>query len=394
MNRITRFFRRPIRPCLGLTALLVGGSVAAASQSPTASARVPGFERASAQLMAQAEAQAARDHGQAGMSLPCTRKHRHGLRYSVQRLDIPGGAQAFPTALNNHGWVVGYSFGGRGVQPTLWIGSRAFDLGTLGGNYGYAYDINDAGKIVGQSTSDETFVYRAFVWYRGRISALPGVGSDAGAASAAWGVNRAGVIAGESYVGEQARIRAVLWRDGVPRALDDLGGSYASATRSNDAGYTIGFGNNSSGIPYAMLWTPKGNVIDLGTQSVALDINNGGRIVGYTISNATEFRPAKWYRGVRHILPTLGGQHGVIYRINEGDQAVGYSQTPTGQERATIWFGSRPVQLDTLLDEDSQGIVINAAYAINDKGQIAAVESVPGSGVRPLLLTPRRCHAG
>ena len=100
----------------------------------------------------------------------------------------------------------------------------------------------------------------------------------------------------------------------------------------------------------------------------------------------------KWYRGVRTVLPTLGGENGLVYGINEQDQAVGYSQTATGLERATIWSGDRPVQPDTLLDDENSGVVIHAAYAINDKGQIAAIRRLPGNRVEPLVLTPHRCH--
>jgi HEAT repeat protein len=51
-----------------------------------------------------------------------------------------------------------------------------------------------------------------------------------------------------------------------------------------------------------------------------------------------------------------------------------------------------PAPLDKLLDDERQGIRINFAYAINDRGQIAAVSSNEGSILAPLLLTPRRCR--
>jgi hypothetical protein len=35
--------------------------------------------------------------------------------------------------------------------------------------------------------------------------------------------------------------------------------------------------------------------------------------------------------------------------------------------------------------------VVDAAYAINDKGQIAAIRRLPNNRVQPLVLTPRRC---
>ena len=125
---------------------------------------------------------------------------------------------------------------------------------------------------------------------------------------------------------------------------------------------------------------------------MATDINNNGRIVGFTNANLQP-KPATWYRGLRTILPTLGGQNGLVNDINQKDEAVGYSQTATGLQRATLWVdAARPVQIDTLLDDDSQGYVIHDALAINDKGQIAAVRRLINNRIEPLLLTPHRCH--
>ena len=148
------------------------------------------------------------------------------MRYHVLRLEVVDGARsAFPRAVNNLGIVVGYSsFGGLG-RPTMWIGRRGFETGTLGGRYGVAEDINDAGLIVGLGTT-----------------------------------------ADDDY-------RAMSWSDEVGRGV--------------------------------------------------------------------------------------------------------------------VWFGKTSVQLDTLLDDDSQGLQIDGAEAITDRGQIVAQRSVDQVTIEPLLLTPR-----
>jgi|GEM_PF-2202413 len=386
MKTFNRFATRLTRPLLGILALLLGGGAAAAAPSPRGADAPP----ATGQLIAHAQAQAERINAQSAGPATCPHKYRHGLRYSVQRLDVTR-FEAFPTAINNHGWVVGYSDTVTGVMPTLWIGSRAYDLGSLGGTVGYAYDINDAGQIVGFS-NNANGVMRAFSWYRGRITPLRNLGGSPTSFSVAWGINRSGVIGGTSAVPDGSRALAVLWRKGTPRPLESLGGANSSVLRINDAGFSVGVSNDISATQHAALWTPTGEVVDLGAEAVATDINNSRRIVGYTFSGTTMSRPAKWYGGVRTILPTLGGENGAVFGINEKDEAVGFSQTAIGLERATIWFGAKPVQLDTLLDEASQGITIDAAYAINDKGQIAAIERLPNNRVQPLVLTPRRCH--
>lgn len=387
MHTMIRFIPSLPRRWLGVAALFLGSGAAAAAQPPPTA----GIAAATGQAIAQAEAQAAHVDVQSGEPASCSGDHRHGLRYSVQALEVLGGNfEAFPTAINNRGWVVGYSSVLGGVLPTLWIGGRAFNLGGLS-PISYAYDINDEGRIVGFSLVSNG-ITQAVTWYRGRLTALRNL-SNTATQSVARGINDSGTIAGESAAPKANATRAVLWRQGIPHALNSLSGSFASANRVNDFGYSVGIANVADATLHAALWTPSGDIVDLGAQAVALDINNGGRIVGFTFTGAGVLpKPAKWYRGVRTVLPTLGGENGVVFGINENDEAVGYSQTATGAERATIWFGHKPVQLDTLLEDGNNGTVIDAAYAINDKGQIAAIRRLANNRVQPLVLTPHRCH--
>jgi uncharacterized membrane protein len=352
---------RPSRakPLVGILALLLGSGAAAAQLD-------------------------ARLDSQLGKQASCPGKH--GLRYSVQTLERPfNRLEAYPTAINNRGWVVGYSQG-PGVVPILWIDGQPSDLGAPS-TISYAYDINDAGRAVG-FYRDGTNTY-AVTWYRGKRTTLPGLGNT-GTQTVARGINQGGAIAGESRTAAGNVLRAVVWKNGTPRELENLGGSLGSANRINDLGYSVGIANVEDATVHGALWTPKGDLVDLGVQNVPFDINNDGRIVGYHFVGL-QFKPLKWVRGVRTVLPTLGGENGIAYGINERDETVGYSQTASGKERATIWYGAKPVQLDTLLDAASRGTVIDAAYAINDKGQIAAVTRLR-NGVQPLLLTPHSCH--
>jgi uncharacterized membrane protein len=382
MKKFVRKLSLRVRPWLGSAALLLGMGAATAQQPPAGQ----GAPVATEQLIAQADAQAA-EREAASSHAACTGPHAQGFRYSVQALEVPnGGFEAFPAAINNRGWVVGYSSGPYLPQATLWIGGRAFGLPALGG-IGYASDINDAGKIVG-FVNDANVTRRAATWYRGRLTVLRNLPNTTSFAEA-HGINRNGLIAGVSAA-RKFTGRAVIWKNGIPRELDSLGGGLAIANRINDLGYSVGIANPPSATVHGALWTPKGDIVDLGGQNIAVDINNAGRIVGF-VGAGLPPKPLKWVRGVRTVLPTLGGENGIVYAINESDQAVGYSQTATGQERATIWFGAKPVQLDTLLDAESSGTVVDAAYAINDKGQIAAIRRLPNNRVQPLVLTPRRC---
>lgn len=384
MHTLTRFVSRLPQWWLGIGALLLGSAAAAQPQPP----RNAGAAVATPPAIAQAGEPAARPDAGSGKPPACTHKGQHGLRYSVQPLEVPAGSfDGYPTALNNLGWAVGYSQGGPGVVPTLWVDGRASVLDTPD-RVSYAYDINDAGRIVGLSINGGEM--RAVTWSGGQITFLPTF-SDRAIQSVARGINRSGTIAGESLAPNVNAVRPVYWSNGAPRELATLGGSLGSVFRVNDAGYGAGIANVADATLHAALWTPEGEIVDLGAQAAATDINNGGRIVGYTFSGISP-KPALWVRGVRTALPTLGGENGLVWAINDKDEAVGYSQTATGQERATLWLGARPLQLDTLLAGDDSGLPIDAAYAINDNGQIAASRRLANGRVQPLLLTPRLCH--
>lgn len=105
------------------------------------------------------------------------------------------------------------------------------DLGTLGGSWDAAYDINERGQIVGSSY----------------------------------------IAAGESH--------AFLWNYGTMIDLGTLGGPFihSTAVDVNERGQIIGNSRTTSGEEHAFLWD-RGTMIDLGTlggnNSRAIAIND------------------------------------------------------------------------------------------------------------------------
>src|SRR5207237_9882273 len=106
------------------------------------------------------------------------------------------------------------------------------DLGSLGGEFGEALAINNAGQIVGRST-DASGATRAFLWEDGTMTDLGTLPGDSG--STAYNINAAGEIVGSSFNGAGAS-HAGLWKNGAITALGRLGGVFSTPQGLNDAG--------------------------------------------------------------------------------------------------------------------------------------------------------------
>src|SRR5215211_1328642 len=61
---------------------------------------------------------------------------------------LPGGTVASPTAMNNHGHVVGYASSSNGYAPFIYRDGVMSEIRITETNYGFALDINDAGDIL------------------------------------------------------------------------------------------------------------------------------------------------------------------------------------------------------------------------------------------------------
>ena len=165
---------------------------------------------------------------------------------------LPGvGNSSVPLWLNDQGTIVGISengvidplTGSPEIRAVRWKGGKILDLGTLGGNAGYANAINNRGQVAGYALNNTP-------------------DSDA---------NGLVVDFPALFFPATTQVRAVLWQDGVIHDLGTLGtGNDAVAIFVNERGQVAGVSFtdtilNASGVPTQdpFFWD-DGKMVDIG----------------------------------------------------------------------------------------------------------------------------------
>src|SRR5947207_5818088 len=219
-----------------------------------------------------------------------------------------------------------------------------FDLGTIGGSESLAYAVNTSGQVVGRGHIAGDSTSHAFSWTpKGGMIDL---GTLGGTSSLAKAVNDSGQVVGESYIAGSG-IHVFSWTlPGGMIDLGTLGGCCSWAEAINASGQVVGVssraGNDAN---HAFSWTPTGGMIDLGTlggrdsgfegvffEGVPVQaLNASGHTVGVSETvddRRVPFHAFSWTpTGGMIDLGTLGGILSVALAVNDGGHVVGYSVT-------------------------------------------------------------------
>lgn len=317
--------------------------------------------------------------------------------YEVFDLGTLGGRFARPWDLNDRGQVVGASSVANGAtRAFLWDAAGMRDLGTLDHEGSEAVRINEAGTIVGT----------AWTKYRQSWDGPAGRSADyLGLPVGALWQNGVGMLLDSTRAGPPLRVLAMnevgdvawthvnrtdgnygwLWRNGNWQPLHrDERNSYPYAM--NDRGDVVGAASSLGS--HAAIWS-DGSMRDLGvlacnaysasddcTYSAAMDINEGGQVVGISrdlsggyhfvlwegdtvhdlgpaavgasivingrgqIAGAAGGQAYFWSDGSRVTLPTLGGTMGVV-GLNDNGEVVGTVFLGVAAQHVWVWSQAR-----------------------------------------------------
>jgi probable HAF family extracellular repeat protein len=297
--------------------------------------------------------------------------------YTIANL---GGAASLSSttgyAVNSAGTVAGWGMNSTGGQQAFVSSGGVLTSLPLGsGTESYAYGINDAGTVVGNT----------YVGGQSHGTIWTGAGAtDLGANTYATAINNAGEVAGGNG-------GAFVVVDGEVQSLATLAGiEWSAAYGINNAGEVVGSGQLANGTFRGLIWNPDGSVALLGTlggsSSEATGVNSSGEVVGFASLANGYVNAFSTADGALIDLGTLG-ESSYAYGINDSGEIVGYSYLADGDQHAFLYYDGSMLDLNSLLPANS-GWVLEEALGINDAGQITGMGLYDGQLSAFLMTDP------
>lgn len=318
-------------------------------------------------------------------------------------IDLGAGTTA--TALNASGQVTGAVIvdGMDRAFITAANGLGLNLLSTLGGPMSRGTAINDSGQVAGYSWLDDDLKYgprHAFVTGASGqgitdLGSLGGIYGYCNGCSVATGINNSGVVVGEAAdLAHNARIFVAEPADYSALRTVTVGNDWIYAGPINNQGWIAGSVNRGGYYTPVLIRADDGSSIPLADatelrQPAMMGINDAGQVVGDYFFNGWERDAFVTGRdGTNlHRLATFSDSIATANDINDAGWVVGvaYPRNTVLGRRAFLAAtnGSVVVDLNTLVSLPD-GMVLNVATAINDRGQIIANSNLGHAW----LLTP------
>ena len=214
--------------------------------------------------------------------------------------------------------------------------------------------------------------------------AIVDVGDIGGNGTDALAINNSGIIVGSSIDSNSGALEAYIWDNGVSHYLDRLPNSgLALALDISDGGDVVGRGMNANNDYRALLWrNGETTPFDLGTLGGSFaradGINSNGHVVGDSGFQGGGANAFRWMDGKMEPLGDFGVQGGFGNAINDREQVVGQAKgTDFSGYRAFLWDNGNLINLGSLLsnressanDINESELIVGTAHVLDGTGR-------------------------